>query len=471
MRASWVFSDAAESARHPIGAARAGRTAARAVLLLLGLSLAGACTHFSPYYRSKLAHAVPTAEDEQIDHRLLLIGDAGDPDRAGEPTLQLLAHQVALLPERTTVVFLGDNAYERGMPTLEEKSVVEEVGEVVAAPIVDISDDRGKAERAISAQIAAVRGSPAQGIFVPGNHDWDPFEDGGWGRIIALGDYVTSAASDGKTKVSVLPPGGCPGPATMPLGRSGELIILDTEWWLESGPHARPEPDDNPTRCTFTTEQQVREALTAALESAASEKRWAIVVAHHPMNSRGPHGGFLDARTHIFPFQVARHYVPFYIEWIPIPIVGSLVVFARGYASPSPEDLVNGHYRHMRNALMHSMELAADQNAAPLVYAGGHDHSLQVFESRRGPMFSLVSGLGSRSRASDVGSNNRTLFAHSNPGNPGFMQIDFLKNGAVRLAVIEWSKEQPDGTEAFSTLLAQPDSVPGVRSDTRRAAR
>src|SRR5262247_3592001 len=131
MRASWVSFDALRSPRHVIGAARLGRTAARAVSLLLVVCLAAACTHFSPYYRKKLARAVPVAENEQIDHRLLLIGDAGDPDRAGEPTLQLLAHQVALLPERTTVVFLGDNAYERGMPTLEEKSVAEEVGEVV----------------------------------------------------------------------------------------------------------------------------------------------------------------------------------------------------------------------------------------------------------------------------------------------------------------------------------------------------
>ena len=435
---------------------------------MVGACLAGACTHFSPYYRSKLARDVPSADLNQVDHRLLLIGDAGDPDRAGEPTLELLAHQVALLPERTTVAFLGDNAYERGMPTLDQKPAVEEVAEEVAeamaAPIVKLSDDRAEAERAINAQIDTVRGTKAHAIFVPGNHDWDPFEEGGWSRIVAEHDFIAGVAADGETRVELLPAGGCPGPEAVPLGRSGQLIILDTEWWLEkTGTGAKPAPNDNPTRCAWTTEEEVRQALVAQLELAAKQKRWAIVVAHHPMNSRGPHGGFLDARTHIFPFQVARHYVPFYIEWIPIPVVGSLVVYTRGNFSPSPEDLVNGHYRHMRNALMHSMEKAAADKAAPLVFAGGHDHSLQVFESRRGPLYSLVSGLGSRSRASDVGSNNRTLFAHSNPANPGFMQIDFLTDGAVRLAVIEWSKEQPDGIEAFSMLLAESGSVPGSR--------
>jgi hypothetical protein len=473
MRARSVSSKAAAA---PLGTTIPRQSLRRiitgALPLAIALVTAGACTHFTPYYRGKQPHGVDAVEDAAVDHRLLLIGDAGDPDRAGEPALQLLAHQVQLLPERTTVVFLGDNVYERGMPTLEEKPVGEQVAEVVAAPIVNISDDREAAERIINAQIDAVRGSAARAIFVPGNHDWDPFEDGGWGRVVALQDFIAGVAEDGKTHVSLLPTGGCPGPVAVSLGRTGELIVLDTEWWLEAGPTApKPAPDDNPTRCQFTTEQQVRDALEKELESAAKQKRWAIVVAHHPMDSRGSHGGFLDARTHIFPFQVARHYVPFYIEWIPIPIVGSLVVAARNYASPSPEDMVNRHYRHMRNALMHSMEQAADKQAAPLAYAGGHDHSLQVFESRHGPEYSLVSGLGCHSRASDVGDNSHTLFAHANPFNPGFMQIDFLKNGAVRLAVIEWSKEQPNGTEVYSTFLAEPGSVPGVRPDLRHVAR
>jgi hypothetical protein len=51
-----------------------------------------------------------------VDHRLVLIGDAGDPDPDGEPTLRALEAHVRQMPERTTVVFLGDNVYETGMP-------------------------------------------------------------------------------------------------------------------------------------------------------------------------------------------------------------------------------------------------------------------------------------------------------------------------------------------------------------------
>jgi len=430
------------------------------IVLVAGLLLAGACTHFTPYYRDDLARSVPSAEGALVEHRLILIGDAGDPDHAGEPNLRLLAQQVQQMPERTTVVFLGDNVYERGMPTVDDDTIAEEAGEILAAPIIDISDDREEAERQIDAQIDAVRGSPARAIFLPGNHDWDPFEVGGWERIRALGDFIGGRWTP-DTNVSLIPAGGCPGPDVVPLGRSAQLIALDTQWWLETGKDAKPSPLNNPTGCRYITEQQVRTALTTELETARDRGRWAIVVGHHPLDSKGPHGGFLDGRTHVFPFQVARHYVPPYIEWIPIPVIGSLVVFARGNFSPSNQDMSNDGNEHMRDALTHAMTQAARRHAAPLVYAAGHDHSLQVFESRQGPRYTLVSGLGSQSRASDVGSSGRTLFAHANPFHPGFMQIDFLVDGSVRLGVLEWSADDPQGREVFSMFLADPQPRPG----------
>jgi len=431
---------------------------------ILVIACAASCTHFTPYYRGARNHPVAPVADAEIDHRLLLIGDAGDPDPDGEPTLQLLARQVRLLPDRTTVVFLGDNAYERGLPKQEKKENPVEAAakEVVDVAVVDVFDDRHEAEREIDAQVDTVRGTTARAIFVPGNHDWDQFQVGGWDRILALEDFLTQSREGGSANVSLLPPGGCPGPSPVPLGRTGQLIALDTQWWLATRDDGKPTPQNNPTKCEATTEAAVRRALIEQLESAAAQKRWSVVVGHHPLDSEGPHGGFTDARTHVFPLQVVRHYVPFYIEWIPIPIVGSIVVATRACCSPSAQDMSNGRNLHMRNALEHSMVRAADADAAALVYASGHDHSLQVFDAKRGPRYLLVSGLGSQSRASDVGSNSRTIFAHSNPAHPGFMRVDFLNDGAVRLAVLEWSRERPEGVEVYSRFLAPPGAKPGT---------
>jgi hypothetical protein len=107
----------------------------------------------------------------------------------------------------------------------------------------------------------------------------------------------------------------------------------------------------------------------------------------------------------------------------------------------------------MRRALEFTFHEAERRHAAPLAYAAGHDHSLQVFESPRGARYTLVSGMGSRSSA--VGSNARTLFAHSNPLRPGFMEIDLLTNGAARLAVWEHDGEHANGVEVFSMTLAE----------------
>jgi hypothetical protein len=391
----------------------------------------------------------------------LLIGDAGDPDRAGEPTLKLLAQRVRQMPERTTVVFLGDNAYERGLPEPVEKPearAADAAKEVVDTVFIDLFASRQQAERALNAQLDVVRGTSARVIFIPGNHDWDQFEAGGWKRILEEEKFIKTSAADDGMDGTMLPRGGCPGPTPVALGTKGELIVLDTEWWLDTRTDGKPTTENNPTHCAYTTEGQVRDALVAQLEAASNQHRRSIVVGHHPLASEGPHGGFVDPVTHIFPFQVVRHYVPIYIEWIPIPVLGSLVVALRSCCSPSAQDMSNRRNRHMRNAISFSFLEAQRRGAAPLAYAAGHDHSLQVFESSQGARYLLVSGLGSHSRASDVGTSRRTLFAHSNSAHPGFMEIDFLTDGKVRLAVLEWTDDSSEGAEVFSSYLVQPRS-------------
>ncbi len=428
------------------------------------------CTHVTPYYRSDQAHQVAPTDGAAIDYRLLLVGDAGDPDRAGEPTLELLAQRVEQIPERTTVVFLGDNAYERGMPEPVEKPADEAADvakQIVNTAFLNLFASRQQAERAITAQLDVVRGTPAHVIFIPGNHDWDQFEVGGWNRIRAEEQFIKTSAAEGNMNGTMLPPGGCPGPLPVALGTKGELIVLDTEWWLDTRADGKPSPGNNPTHCDYTTEGQVRDALVAQLEAAATQHRWSIVAGHHPLASEGPHGGFVDPIAHIFPFQIVRHYVPFYIEWIPLPVLGSLVVGLRDCCSPSAQDMSNRRNRHMRTSIATALQQAQRHGAAPLAYAAGHDHSLQVFESSQGARYLLVSGMGSHSRASDVGSNRQTLFAHSNSAHPGFMEIDFMTDGRVRLAVIECADGNSQGTEVFSLFLTKPlSSKDGSRAQT-----
>jgi hypothetical protein len=83
------------------------------------------------------------------------------------------------------VVFLGDNIYPRGMPD-------------------STSPRRPEMERRIDAQLHALDGTMARGIFIPGNHDWMGLGNEGWDAIREQQRYVDRT---GAPYVSMLPTG------------------------------------------------------------------------------------------------------------------------------------------------------------------------------------------------------------------------------------------------------------------------
>lgn len=414
------------------------------LLVLLGAT-AAACGLGEPY--AALPFSVGGASEGSVDGRLLLVGDAGDANPDGEPVLDALAAEAARLPARTTVVFLGDNVYETGMP---EHSAVEgtPVEEILDETLLNLYESRRDAERRVKAQVRVLRESGARGIFVPGNHDWDQFGIGGWARIREQERYLASLATPG-TDVRMLPGGGCPGPALVDVGRRTRLVVLDTQWWLDDG--EKPGVGDNPTGCHELTEDAVVAALERAFADAATAGRCVVVVAHHPLRSLGPHGGWIDPRWHLFPMLMLGSYVPVWVRWSPMPVLGSLMGFARHCCSPNAQDFAAAANRHMRVRLRRVMVEAAQGGAAPLLYASGHEHSLQLFRGTGGARFLLVSGRGSSEKVSPVGHDRTTLFADS--GRPGFARVDVLRDGDTRLAILEVEPDGDRGIEVFSRWL------------------
>jgi hypothetical protein len=388
---------------------------------------------------------------ESVDHRLLLIGDAGDPSADGEPVLRALTKEAERLPERTTVVFLGDNVYETGMP---DASAIEgtAVEEILDAALMNLYEGRRDAERRVKTQVLALRTSGARGIFIPGNHDWDQFGVGGWKRVLEQQAYLESLANP-TTDVRMLPGGGCPGPVPVDLGRRGRLIVLDTQWWLDVG--QKPSTEENPTGCPHVTEEAVVDAIERELAAAASAGRAAIVAGHHPLRSRGPHGGFIDPRWHLFPFLMLDSYVPFWVRWMPFPGLGTAMGIGRRCCSPSPQDFAFASNEHMRRRLGAAMRAERHEGASapPVLYAAGHEHSLQLFRGTGGARFLLVSGRGSGSKVSPVGRDETTLYAHADPARPGFARLDILRDGRLRLALIEVDVGTDEGVEVYSRWL------------------
>jgi Calcineurin-like phosphoesterase len=399
-------------------------TARRAVAwTVAAVWLAAACT---PALQPATLEPAPSSPKDSIEVAIFLIGDAGSDAYDGEPVLRELALQSdSLRPVRQYVIFLGDNVYPRGVPPLGHPT-------------------RDDAERKIAAQVLAIRKGRAQGLLIPGNHDWDRQGRDGWNSIRRQDTLIRKF---GGKDVRLAPAGGCPGPDVIDLGTHVRIIALDTEWWL----HNDVKPYGETSPCPTRTEGEVADSLAGALREKG--KRHAIVVTHHPLQSGGIHGGHFTIMDHLFPLRNFKRWM-----WLPLPVIGSLYPFARQMGI-SNQDSFGRKYREMRIAF----ERAFNRNP-PLVIASGHDHDLQVIRGGRPRVtnaeYQLVSGAGILGHASVVRDIEGSLFEREAAG---FMRLDVTRDGRVRLSVTtvvpEGERPKGESAEVYSLWLTEEGGV------------
>ena len=354
--------------------------------MLLLVSLA-ACAGKAP----PIPPPAPPAEPAETELTLFLIGDGGKPRPGGDPVLVALKAQIAGVSGRAITVFLGDNVYDFGLPP-------------EGAP------DRKEMERRLRDQMEAAMGSK-RAVFVPGNHDWNRGREGGWEAIRREEEFIRDHGDGGRIVLS--PEGGCPGPRMLELGIELTLIAIDTHWWL----HDREKP--GPETCEPGTEEAVAQKLRESLSS--KKGRHAVVVAHHPLLSSGSHGGYFNWQDHLFPLTRAWKGL-----WLPLPGIGSLYPLARTLGATS-QDLSGDENRRMRGALEEAF-----RGNPPLVFAAGHEHTLEVLRGDAAPNL-LVSGTGYYGHTSPTKWRPETRYQKAASG---FMRLDFLKSGEVRLGVL-----------------------------------
>ena len=348
------------------------------VLFCCLLVLIGCSSHTTPYY-------FPPLPDEQendvkelpaaIKYRIILIGDAGAP-KTDEPVLETLGEWAEKLPKKTSIVFLGDNMYDNGLTEEAQK--------------------KGEADKRLGPQLDVVIASQAYGLFIPGNHDWDKGGKHGHSAVMAQEDFINKRLSTQSQRghPAFLPEHGKPGPSMLELPTAApavRLVVLDTQWWLHE---ESQKPPVNPKVVIECLKTQLRTDLPV------------IVVGHHPIETYGPHGGYGDWKPNLFG----------YLKW---------KLLRRD------QDTSGGNYKDMVNRLRQVLSVRGPGGTPLLIYAAGHDHSLQVLRGRTTD-YLLVSGAGSK--LSGVTHGDNTLFAHEYPG---FMVVDFLENDAVLLRVVE----------------------------------
>lgn len=362
----------------------------RGLLLVFTVAAAAGCSHSTPFIADSLEASAKSAldvDDDSVRTRLLLLGDAGAP-ASDEPVLRDLARWGAALPERTTILFLGDNIYPWGLADESD-------------PLHEITSWR------LGMQIDAARESGARAIFVPGNHDWAHGGPHGLRTLRRQEQAVVAALGPD----SFLPAGGCAGPVAVDLDGL-RLVIFDSQRFVQKVPVAP---------CGSTEAGIVGEIERLTADAG---ERDVIVIGHHPVASYGPHGAFADWRDHLFPLTNLWSWA-----YLPLPVIGSLYPLVRNSLGPSSQDIGHELYQDMIDALEEAL-----LDDKPLAYAGAHDHSLQVLEGDEAFGYVLVTGAGSTPLITKVGSGNDTLFAHAEAG---FMVIDVLRSGRIGLQVVE----------------------------------
>ena len=334
---------------------------------------------------------IPT---DSVALNLVLIGDAGLPNPAGEPMMRALQNEIAAAPDKSFVIFLGDNLYPVGL--------------------ADTLTEAGREGlRILRAQMQPLRDTGTRGLFVPGNHDWAQGAPEGWENIVRQERFINT---EGAGLFGMEPRDGCPGPVVVDLGLLVRVIAIDSHWWLH------PSTKGGPGRCNPGTEDGVVDSIRIALATAGDRRT--IVVAHHPIVSGGQHGGYFDWPTYLFPFH---------------PWARTAGLFAR-------QDVTGREYRHMSASLARAFVVDT-----PTVYAAGHEHSLQVF--RRDPAkYLLVSGAGIYGHTTPT---RRITGIRYIREASGYQRITFLDDGRARLSVMVVDA-QGNAREDFSLWLDVP---------------
>ena len=322
-----------------------------------------------PYIRRDVPSDAVTTGD-RVAYRVILVGDTGEPV-PGDPTLAAIGHW-AVPQERAAVVLLGDNLYPDGLA----------------------ADDRARGEAILRQQLAA---TSTLRIFVPGNHDWGPSpQDWTGAHVVAQQEFVL-AWPEGD--VDFLPRNGCAGPAVRELLKPGDgleqgIAVVAIDWmpWFSSVADTSRCPDGD-----FGTR------IDAAF--SALKRHFVIVVSHFPLRSGGPRAGF--SRGFIIDL-----FMDFYHLLRPRP----------------PLNLYNPQYMVLAKQVKDALA-----RHRPLVYAAGHDHSLQIFEADEVARLHIVSGAGSAGKVTPVTAVAGTIFAHAVPG---FSVLDFAIRDGVDTPVV-----------------------------------
>lgn len=323
----------------------------------------------------------PEPDASAVEAVLFLVGDAGVAIAEKSPLLAHMSGEVdrwaGVLPDSSVVVaFLGDNVYPVGIRDRNHRDFPQDSARLWSQL------------RVLDSESARTKG--VVGLFTSGNHDWGNMIGEEGRERLANEERMIAEARESGIHVDLLPAGGTPGPSVHDIRRVARLVFIDTHWFLQ-------ERRDLWENAFF-------EGVTQALATSPSDRT--IMMAHHPFRSAGPHGALVPAFNAFGAVYLFKK-------------TGTLI-----------QDLNSPRYATFLTRLRTAF---AEGGGPPLVFAGGHDHSLQVLSPLQSsdPPHLLVSGAGSKITGVSTVPGLRMAASR-----PGYMQLLMLRNGDAHLRVV-----------------------------------
>jgi hypothetical protein len=311
----------------------------------------------------------PKKDTANIIHSFYLIGDAGNSNsNQKDAALSYLEEEIKMAKKEATLIFLGDNVYEKGIP--EEKSK----NYKLAKHRLKVQTDIGKK-------------FPGKTFFIPGNHDWYS----GLKGLKRQEKLVEKALG----KNTFLPEKGCP-LEKIEVNDAINVIFVDTHWYVTNW-DKHPGINDG---CEIKTREKFFDEFEGLLKK--SQGKTTLIAMHHPMFTNGPHGGYYSFKSHMQP----------------LPILGTVKNILRKTAGVTNTDQQNKKYSQLRKRI-----ISLVQQNENIIFVSGHEHSLQYIVQNNIPQ--IVSGSGSKKTATKNVKGG--VFSY---GTQGFARLDVYKNGA-----------------------------------------
>ncbi|MDT0631281.1 BamA/TamA family outer membrane protein [Rubrivirga litoralis] len=366
-------------------------------LLLLGLCVlfASACASTGTYVAGAYQdEPVPPLPADEVAHTVFLTGNTGDLDTGA--VLRALGADARGRGGAATVAFLGDVTTD-GVPAAG-------------------AGDRAEALDKLDALADALGAFEGEVVVVPGDRDWRQGENG-----VRRLETVVDSLFGGD---ALVPGDQSGGPREWEPAEGLRLVALDTGWWLLDA-DARPpgEAEGQDVRTPGDVARILRQIVVDRDDSRI------VVLAHHPLASRGEHAGYRTVGQTLATLGI-----------------GALA--ARTFGRDR-QDLASPEYRAMR-AVLEASTAGHDR----LVWAASHDHSLQTLPTDRSVtvrQFNLVSGTGGG--AVDPVSSEGALHVAARPG---YQRLLYYPDGRLWTETVEVDPETGAAEVAFRTELAGP---------------